>query len=74
MDSSMRHSSAECFEDGVVRLAGAVVLYAIATSTSRVAQSGNKLLNQRSLANSGLAGDPEHCALASAQAFPGATK
>ena len=64
----------ERFEYWVVRLAASVVLHAMATRAGDFAESGNKAIDQRRLANAGLAGDPEHDALAARHAVPGAPK
>ena len=64
----------EGFENRMVRLAASVVLHAMATRASNVAEPGNKAIDQRSLANPGLAGDPEYDALATPHAVPGAAQ
>ena len=58
----------------MVRLAASVVLHAMAARAGDLAEPGNKAIDQRSLANSGLAGDPEYDALATPHAIPGAAQ
>ena len=64
----------EGFENRMVRLAASVVLHAMATRASNVAEPGDKAIDQRGFANPGLAGDPEYDALATPHAVPGAAK
>ncbi len=61
----------QCLEHGVVRLAGAEALHAIAARTGHVAQAGDEMLDQGGLADAGLASHPDHHPTTFARALPG---
>ncbi|MNN25921.1 hypothetical protein D3C81_1394130 [compost metagenome] len=53
-----------------VRLAGAVVLHAMAACAGNAAKAGEEMLDQRGLANPRFSGKPEHCTLPAVSPFP----
>ena len=62
------------FEHGKIRLAGAVVLDALAARAGDVAEAGDEVLDQRRLADTRFAGNPDDRALAAARDVPGAAQ